>query len=213
MKPLGSLAALLAAIRDDAAAEVEAIQRDADAAVARLAADDAACPPPPGGDTPVLAAARDRSRVRIAQEDWHDARDAIAEREQWMARVVELGTAHLLERPTTAQRRAELGALAREAVARLPAGAIELVVDEAAANDLDDDWRAALAASRGGDPITIVTAAVNGGCLARSADGRAAFDNRYAARAERLQAQWRAELAAIYERATSAIALPRAEAP
>ena len=211
MKPLGSVAALLAAIRDDAAAEAEVIQRDADAAVARTAADEAACPPSQAEDRQ-LAVARDRARVRIAQEDWHDARDAIAERERWMARAIALGTAQLQERRTPPEVRVELAALAREAVARLPAGAIELLVDAAVARDLDDEWLSALAARRGDDRITIVTAAVNGGCIARSADGRASFDNSYAARAERLQALWRAQLAAIYERATSAIALPRAEA-
>jgi vacuolar-type H+-ATPase subunit E/Vma4 len=211
MKALGSLAALLAAIRDDAAAEAEAIQRDAESAVAAITGDAADCPPGHGDDGRLLAA-RDRARVRVAQEDWHDARDAIAEREGWMAQAVTRGTALLGERRTAAERRNELAALAREAVARLPAGAIELVVDAGAAADLDDAWRAALAACRGGDRITIVTAVVNGGCIARSADGRASFDNSYAARAERLQAEWRAALSAIYERVTSAIPPPKAGA-
>jgi vacuolar-type H+-ATPase subunit E/Vma4 len=121
------------------------------------------------------------------------------------------GTAQLRERRTSAERRTELAALAREAAARLPAGAIELVVDADTAADLDDDWRAPLAAFRGGAPVTVVAAPVHGGCIVRSADGRASYDNSYAARAERLQAEWRAELSAIYDRATSAITLPGTE--
>ena len=96
MKPLGSIAALLAAISDDAAAEADAIVLDADATVARIAGDENSCPPPDPG-AHAVATARDRARVRIAQEDWDDAREAIAEREQWIARAIELGAQRLHE--------------------------------------------------------------------------------------------------------------------
>lgn len=201
MKPLGSLAALLAAVRDDGAAEAEAIAREADTAVARITGDAAGCPAPAGDDA-ALAAARDRARVRMSQEDWDDTREALAEREEWIAKAVSLGTKQLRERQPAEHTLAELAALAREAITRLPPGAIDIVVSEADARLLDGEWRAAVSPADP-DRVSIVTGRVEGGCIARSADGRASFDNTYAARADRLQAAWRAELAELYEKATS----------
>jgi len=201
MKPLGSVAALLAAIRDDAAAETEAIARDADATVVRITGDSAGCPAP-SGNGGALADARDHARVRLSQEDWDDAREALAERERWIVQAVAIGTNQLRERQPVDRVRAELALLAREAVGRLPPGAIEIVVSEADAGLLDREWRA-LVAPVDPDSIRVIAGAIDGGCIARSADGRASFDNTYSARAERLQAAWRAELADLYEEATS----------
>lgn len=203
MKPLGSIAALIAAIRDDAAVEADAMTANAERAAADVERQPAA-----GDDVPenrALAAARDRARIAVSQEDWLDVRDAIAQREEWIQRVVSAGITVLRERRDPADARESLIGLATEAVARLPDDVIEIAVSAADAELLDRNWRARV--SRSGDPerIRIVPAAIDGGCLARTADGRASFDNTYGARAARLQAAWRNELADLYERVTSRI--------
>ena len=205
MKPLGSIAALVAAIGDDAAAEAEGISANADAAVERITADVQNCPSPRGAEDRVLSAARDRARIRVAQEDWHDARDAVAQREAWIQRVITIGTQQVHERQTTAETKRILTALALEAIARLPSGAIEIVVAEADAPLLDRGWRASVSPSGDADQVALTTAPIDGGCIARSIDRRASFDNTYAARTERLQSKWRAELSDFYERVTAQI--------
>ena len=205
MKPLGSVAALIAAVGDDAAAEAETIASETERASARILADDAARPPSDGDDRRVIEVARDRARVGVAQEDWEDARDAIAEREAWMAKAIEIGARRLKEPPTLDQRREALAALAREAIVRRPPGPLEVVVSEADGPALDRDWRAALVAPADPDTVRIVTAPIDGGLVLRSVDGRASFDNTFAARADRLEPAWRAALADLYERATSSI--------
>jgi vacuolar-type H+-ATPase subunit E/Vma4 len=212
MKALGSIAALVAAIRDEAAADAEAIAARADEAVARITAD-ASCPPPTGTGAPTLAVARDRARIRVAQEDWQDARDAVAQREDWIQRAITLGAAQVRGRREPAATRAILAALAREAMARLPAGPVEIVVADGDAPLLDRAWRAEVSGPGNPDRITIATGAIDGGCLARSADGRASFDNTFDARAERLQAAWRAELADLYDRVTAVAAVPGEKQP
>jgi vacuolar-type H+-ATPase subunit E/Vma4 len=212
VKPLGSIAALVAAIGDDAAAEAEGITATADAAVARITADARNCPAPGGADDRVLSAARDRARIRIAQEDWHDARDAVAQREAWIQRVITAGTQQVHERQTTAETKRILTSLALEAIARLPSGRIEIVVADADAPLLDHSWRASVSPSGDATQVAITTAPIGGGCIARSADGRASFDNTYTARTERLQSKWRAELADFYERVTAPISASDAKA-
>jgi vacuolar-type H+-ATPase subunit E/Vma4 len=212
MKALGSIAALVAGIRDEAAADAEAIAAGADEAVAHITAD-ASCPPVAAAGATALAAARERARIRIAQEDWHDAREAVAEREAWIQRAVALGARQLRERQDAPATRAMVGALAREAIARLPAGPIEIVVAAGDAPALDRAWRAEVSASGDPDHIAIVTGTIEGGCLARTPDGRASFDNTFDARAERLQAAWRAALADLYDRVTAPPAEPRGGLP
>lgn len=209
MKPLGSIAALVAAIHDDAAAEADALGAAADAQVAGVTGDQSSCPPAVDDERRALAAARDRARVRVSQEDWNDARDAIAEREVWIQRAVAAGVKRLGERLPAGETRAALAGLAREAISRLPAGGIELAVSEADAALLDRDWRASIAPTGNADEIRIVVERLDGGCIARSADGRAWFDNSYEARTERLQAEWRASLADVYERVTSQLSATR----
>lgn len=209
MKPLGSIAALVAAVHEEAAAEAETLAASADATIARITGDPSSCPPSGDDDRRALAAARDRARVRVAQEDWHDARADVAQREEWIQRVVALATRQLQERLPASEARATLATLAREAISRLPAGAIELGVTAADAPLLDADWCASISPTRRAEDVRIVVDRIDGGCIARSADGRASFDNSYATRAERLQAQWRAALSDFYERVTSPIAVTK----
>jgi vacuolar-type H+-ATPase subunit E/Vma4 len=141
--------------------------------------------------------------MAAARDDWEDARSALSEREEWLGRALELGRAQLAAAAPPGERRNDLARLAREAIDRLPPGPTEIVVSAADEPLLGPEWRAALAAPADPGTIAIVTGPVEGGCLVRSIDGRAVFDNTWPARAERLQAVWRSALADVYERAIS----------
>jgi vacuolar-type H+-ATPase subunit E/Vma4 len=199
MKAFGSVAAVVAAVREDAALEADAIERQAEAAIARLR-DEAAARRVvwPEGETRIVAA-RERARARVAHEDWLDSRAAIDEREAWIARAVERGRRQLVEAPYGRQE--WLATLAEEAIERLHARAVQIAVSAADAPLLDADWRAAVAAPARLDALEVIVDAVDGGCRVRSSDGRATVDNTLAARAHRFQTAWRAALAELYERA------------
>ena len=209
MRPLGSVAAVIGAVREDAQADVDAIEREAAAAIAGADVSpptSAAAGRAPGksDSEAALAAARDRARTRLSHEDWEDTRAALADREAWIADAIALGREQLLSRDARPYdaRRATLAQLAAEGIARLPAGPIVIVVTASDATLLDDAWRSQI--GRGdASAVTIVSRAIGGGCMVQSADGRAVFDNTYDARIERLQARWRAVLADIYERVTT----------
>ena len=201
MKPLGSVAAVIAAIREDAAGEVDAIVRQADAAITRLYADHATHPIAfPEGELQI-AAARERARTRLAQEDWLDTRAAIDEREAWLGQVAERASRRLKDLATTAERQQRLARLTQEGIDRLHADALEVVVGAEDALILDEQWRAGLIADAGLQSLTVVTGHVDGGCVVRTADGRASLDNTYHARTDRFRTAWRAALAEMYERA------------
>jgi vacuolar-type H+-ATPase subunit E/Vma4 len=209
MKALGSVAAVMAAVREDAQADVDAIEREAAEMVSRINAQS----PAPPDNAPAIAAARERARTRLAQEDWEDTRAALADREAWIAEAAALGRERMRnarsdDRACEARRDA-LARLAAEGIARLPAGPVVIVVTADDAALLDAGWRARIGR---GDPASfeIVSRAIGGGCIVQSADGRAVFDNTYDARIERLQARWRSILFDIYERATSGAAGGRA---
>lgn len=197
MKPLGSVAAVVAAILEEADAEADAIDRDAAASIAALPslAHDGPLPE----DVSTIAAARERARIAVAQEDWEDARAALSAREAWFARAVEAGRCRLGSLETATARRSHLAALAREALDRLPAGPIEIAVSAADASLLDDDWKRGVFAPEDAARVSIATEVIDGGLVARTADGRVQFDNTWSARAERLQATWRSALADLYE--------------
>jgi vacuolar-type H+-ATPase subunit E/Vma4 len=203
MKPLGSIAAVIAAVREDAAAEAEALSARASAEIARIRGLDAA-------DVVVLpdreirlAAARQRTQARLSHEDWEDTREAVADREEWLVRAIALGSERLAAPEDPQTRRERLAALAREGLARLPGKTCEIVVDETDATLLGPEWCLEVAAAAGREGLRVVAGPVGGGCILRTADGRASFDNTYEARARRLQAVWRAALARLYEDAVS----------
>jgi vacuolar-type H+-ATPase subunit E/Vma4 len=201
MRPLGSVAAVIAAVREDASAEAEVLDRRAGADaehVRTLAVADVVTVPDLDRR---LMAARQTSESRLAQEDWEDRREAVADRERWIARAVELGRRQLVDPGDAPTRRERLAALAREALSRLPGGVCELVVPDADVAWLGPDWCRAVARGAGRDEVRVVAGSHEGGCIARTLDGRASFDNSYAARAERFQAAWRSALAEVYEQA------------
>lgn len=201
MRPLGSVAAVIAAIREDASAEAEVLDRRAETEVERVrtvAAGDVVTVPDLERR---LLAARQTTAARLAQEDWEDRREAVADRERWIARAVELGRQQLVDPGDAPTRRERLAVLAREAMSRLPGGACELVVPDADVAWLGPEWCRAVANGAGRDDVRVAAGSHEGGCIARTLDGRASFDNSYAARAERFEAVWRSALGEVYERA------------
>jgi vacuolar-type H+-ATPase subunit E/Vma4 len=207
MKPLGSVAAVIAAIREDAVAEAETIEGGAQAAIERIRSSDATDVVTFPERERRLAAARQQAQARLAQEDWEDTRAAVAEREAWLARAVALGRQQLAEFADVQTRCGRLAILAREGLARLPGSPCEIVVSEADVPLLGPEWRRAVAEATGRDDVRVMAGPLEGGCLLRTSDGRASFDNSYAGRDRRLQARWRSALAALYERAVSVSAL------
>jgi vacuolar-type H+-ATPase subunit E/Vma4 len=208
MKPLGSVAAVIAAIREDAAAEAEAVAARATEDVARIRALQASDAVTIADRESRLAAARRDAQTRLAQEDWEDRRDAVALREEWLERALDLGRRLLAKPDDDAARRARLTALAAEGLARLPGRSCEVVVCEADAALLGPDWCRGLAAAAGRDEVRVASGPIDGGCILRTPDGRASFDNTYGTRARRFQPAWRAALAELYEQALSAASPP-----
>lgn len=197
MKALGSPAAVIAAVRDDAEAEVERLEREAEAALARLAAEDGAAREPLPDREPRLASARREARERLAREDLLDAREALEAREAWLALAVAEGTRLLDEPVAAAERRRELAVLAREALERLRRDPVEVLVAPSDAGLLDAAWARELAPDR---QVHVVArpGLSPGGCIVQREGGKVAFDNTREARARRFEAAWRTALGALY---------------
>lgn len=188
MKPQGSAAAVLAMMRDDAAIEVDRIEREAETAAARIATDEAAVPGVAADREARLAAAARERRDRLARAESEDRRASLDLREAWIRKVV-AGGRKLLEDPEPrAGRRAALEKLVREALERLPPGDRVISVCAADADLLDAGL---LAGAAVGPP-----APIRGGCIARC--GNLTVDNSFDERERRLEPQWRAALARMY---------------
>ena len=119
MQTIGSVESVVAAIRDDAAAEVERLEKAATGEIRdiRRLADDFT---PPGDETGLEAAAAHRNAERIAQAQWEGQRRFIEQRERWIAEVI-AAAAPLLANASAD----ELAALEREARAIAGDGACE----------------------------------------------------------------------------------------
>lgn len=197
MKALGSPAAVAAAVRDDADASVEKVERDLAAALARLAAEEGAEPGAPVDRDARLAGARRQAREHLAREDLADAREPLEAREAWLRRVLAEGWRRLDEPQPQGARREQLARLAREGLDRVPGDEVEIVVSPADAALVDASWAATLAPPRRAR-LASDAGLRAGGCLVRSSDGRVAFDNSLEARARRFEAAWRAALGGLY---------------
>lgn len=111
----GSVASVIAAIREEAAAEVERVERASAAEIARLR-DEAANADVSIADREVrLAAARRANAEKLAQEEWEARRAVIEQREEWTVRVAARGRELL--------RDADVRPLIAEAEQALPPGA------------------------------------------------------------------------------------------
>lgn len=198
MKTWGSVASVVDALAEDVDAEVARIREAAEAEIEALRRADAADPVRiPDRDARLAAAHRDASEA-IARDDWADRCAALQDREEWIARAVTLGLERLrqpecLETPVLAR-------LVREAAGHLPGSRFEVLLPEASRTRLEDATWQAVAESAG---AAVARAEGNGdlpasGCIVRTPDGRAAFDNSFEARARRLEAAWRRRLVEIY---------------
>jgi vacuolar-type H+-ATPase subunit E/Vma4 len=195
MKTLGSVAAVVAALRDEGREQAEQVLAAADARVS--------APPPGGQDGAPLpasearrAAARRRARERLAVEDLADSRAALEARAAFFVRAAEEG-GKLLRAPEPDEvRRDRLHALAAEAIARLP-GDRELIV---ALSPEDAAVMGEGPAPALGPRVVVVADAALGpaDCLVRTADGRLAVDNGVEARVRQFEPVWRAALAELH---------------
>lgn len=203
MRGFGSIEAVLAAVREDARAEVEKIESDATIAAARLRDEDRYSPVALADADARIAAAQRLARERAAEEDWADRRAILDARERWVGRVAAGGLQRLLA-ADPADRRADLLRLAREAVMRLPGDRVELIVSDADAAVTDAAWRAEIEAATA-RTVSVVSSdtVTTGGCIARTADGRLSYDNTYGARARRFESTWRQALGALFDTATA----------
>ena len=125
-----------------------------------------------------LAAARRRNAERIATQEWEGRRAIIAQREQWMQRVVAKA------QETWSCDVAQLHALVREARARMPAGVCEIAVCAADRERINVP------------DANISIAPIAGGCIVTVGD--VSFDNSFEARSRRLEPEWRNALSGMY---------------
>lgn len=195
---LGSIEAVVAAIQEDARAEIETIERELAAAVERLRLEDAALPVVVPEAEARIASARRQVHDRTAAEDWADRRAALSLRERWIERVTAKGERKLAALDAAA-RHADLVDLLREAFARMPHEPLELSVP---AGELDVAIRIVHDENitAPGQVVTRVKIApeIAAGCVVSTADGRFRYENSYSSRARRFEALWRARLGELY---------------
>jgi vacuolar-type H+-ATPase subunit E/Vma4 len=196
VKSWGSIAAVVAAILEDAAADSERLGREADAEMAALGAQ------PPPAPPPECAAARARAERQIAaaeeEAEWREYSDQLEERERWISCVVDRARARVGPGSSCSAERDRLAALACEAARHLPGSSCTVVVPETARPWLDADWLAHVSAQVG-KRLDIESGGHAGGCIVVSEDRRWSFDNSYDARARRSEPEWRAELCRVYD--------------
>lgn len=157
MQTLGSPASVVAAIREEAEAEVERIQELTATELAAMKAEATATSVVIVDRDTRVTAARRETEERIARQEWEGRRAVMQQREQWIQRVVAEAQARWSVTSGEA-----LDALVREAKSRLPDGPCEVIVGprggcvvrsgdlsfdntfEARARRLESEWRSAL---------------------------------------------------------------------
>jgi vacuolar-type H+-ATPase subunit E/Vma4 len=218
MKTLGSVAAVVAAIREEANAEVDRMEREAAVEMAALGRTRPTAGPDPESD-PRVVAARARARDEDSREEWNTGLQDLEDRERWMNKVVAVGRQVFADLSDPAAVKRLTAALVDEAAARLPSGACVLVVPEGAARHLDEPWCVQMS-TRIGRQLSLEAGPLTAGCVVRLADRPMAYDNTLEARERRTEVEWRAALARRYagaiahidERTPTACAADSAEA-
>lgn len=200
MRAWGSAAAVVAALRDDAAAERERLERESARALEALSADAAARPPEDAAGADRLDAVRRANADADAAEDWEDTVAAAADRDAWISAVAAAGRRAIAE---AADVQALLERLTREAVLELP-GLDCIVTVPAALAPGAEAWRAAVERDAG-KHLVIEAGAISAGCVARTPDARVSFDNTIEARERRTRTQWRTAVARLYDEARDAV--------
>ncbi len=199
MKVLGSVASVLEAVREDVDAEVARIRRETEDRE-RSARDAAA-----GkrielqGRTERLGEERRRAAELLAREDWADRREALEQREAFVAEACRQGLERLAQGSTPEDRAEVLKRLIVEAVETLPAGAVEIAVGEGDAALLTGPLLADLERRAGRRMrLSADRLAGAGGCVVRTDGGRASFDNTFEARSRRFETAWRTAVAEVH---------------
>jgi vacuolar-type H+-ATPase subunit E/Vma4 len=191
---------VIAAMQDEVQMEIERLEADTATHLARIGREVEPDAPLVPHREARLAAARAQARERLAREDYRDAHAEIEVREAWMCRVVAAGHKRVMQTAMPCRRRV-LGRLADEALSKIPARECVLQLAHEDVALADEEWVSQRVRTTGKAAVEVVGIAIEGGCIAVSADGRVAFDNGVAARAERFEAQWRSALAAVFEEA------------
>jgi vacuolar-type H+-ATPase subunit E/Vma4 len=149
VKSAGSVDSVVAAIREDAVAEVERVEQATAAELTALRAAAAEADVTIAGRAERLTEARRKNEERVAQQEWDGRRAVIEQREAWIARVVAAANFDGVD----------VAPLVREAQARVPGGEVvtspdgcvvrggDLTFDnrfEARAKRFEAEWRRAL---------------------------------------------------------------------
>ena len=201
MTAWGSAAAVIAALRDDAAVEGERLQRDAEAAALKVRQVGTDATASAELDGRLDAVRRDLAEASSAAE-WEDTVAAAADRDAWIDAVAAEGRRRLASDGDAAS---WLQARITESVRALPGTSAVVTVPAAhvpAVAALRQDIEAA-----SGKQITIEAGILAAGCLVRTPDGRVTFDNSVEARERRARSEWRAAVARCYDAAVAATAM------
>ncbi len=182
MQTLGSVASMIAALREDAAAEAEHIEQTLNAEVTAIREEATALSVAIPDRDLRLAAARRQNDERLAHQEWEGRRMALEQREAWIARVVE---------KARQERRCDLGqlkALVREALQTIGATECQVALAERDRQLVDP--------ALFGAGVQLTTAPIAGGCIVSAGD--IVFDNSFEARSRRLEPEWRNTLSEAY---------------
>jgi vacuolar-type H+-ATPase subunit E/Vma4 len=198
MKSWGSVASVVDALAEDVDAELARIRQGAEAEIEALRRADADDPVRISDRDARLAAAHREAAEALAREDWEDRRAALEDREAWIARAAALGLDRL-RRPEGIDA-AALARLIGEAADHLPGDRFEVLLSAACASRADESAWPAVAPSGGAELVRVRGSGEMpaSGCVVRTPDGGAAFDNTFESRARRLEPAWRRRLVEIY---------------
>lgn len=179
MQALGSPASVIAAIREDAEAEAERLHESAEEEVSAIRAETASADVSIADREERLAAARRTNAERVARQEWEGRCAVIAQREQWLQRVVAKA-----QETWGSGDADQLHALIREARARMPSGVCEVAVSAG------DRQRISV------PDANVSVASIAGGCIVTVGD--VSFDNSFEARSRRFEPEWRSALSGMY---------------
>lgn len=200
MKALGSVASVVEAVREEVESRVAGIRQESEAQREGLEKAAAAAPIELAERPQRLAQERLAVLEGLGREDWADRREALEDREAFLTEVVRSGLSRLKQPAGPQDQRALLRQLIVEALGRLPGEVFEVALSPADAPLAGEDFRSEIARRCRMSEIRLAADRLDGagGCLVRTGDGRAAFDNTFEARSRRFESVWRAALAEIY---------------
>src|SRR5579872_2362589 len=171
MQGVGSVASIVAAIREDAQAEVDRIDETTAKDIETIRAEGAATSVAIPDLEARTAAERAEAEERIARQEWEARRTLLEQRETWIDRVAAAA------RTSRDVDRAQLTALVREALQTIDAAEVEIAVAERDRPLVD--------VKKLGRKVRLTVAGIDGGCIVSG--GNLVFDNSFEARARRLE--------------------------